>query len=155
MYRFPTEAEWEYAVRAGTQTAFAQGPDVTRSQVNYSDQEKARSLANGDPNFVYTNSLSPVEKLNAANAWGLRHMSGNIRELTMSCWSVRHELWQTSNEYLVHAQAQGECFLVTRGGSYTEQRNFSRTGSRSSIAADTRISDLGFRILREMPTPNP
>lgn len=150
VYRLPTEAEWEYAARAGTQTAFAQGDDVTPEQVNYSDQARARLLAGDDPDYIIYSFPVPVEDLDAANAWGLRHMSGNISERTMSCWSERQQSWPLSSEYLEKARLVDTCYRVRRGGDHSYQKNFSRLGARGQGQFDVRLPHFGFRVVREI-----
>lgn len=150
VYRLPTEAEWEYAARAGTQTAYAQGEDVTQNQVNYSDQTAAKELAGDRPDHIISKLPVPVEELDAANAWGFRHMSGNMSEVTMSCWSVRYKLWPLSSVYLENAQGKSSCRRVVRGGDYASRKSVSRVGSRWGMPQDTRLPDIGFRVVREM-----
>jgi len=150
VYRLPTEAEWEYAARAGTQTAFAQGDAVTQQQVNYSDQTRALELSKDQPGYVISSTPVPVGELTAANAWGLRHMSGNIAEVTMSCWSDRHELWATSSEYRQQALSTQLCERVVRGGSYRASRNNARVAYRRPVDENVRLSDRGFRVVREV-----
>lgn len=155
VYRLPTEAEWEYAARAGTQTPFAQGEEVTTDQVNYNGAGTAELFNLDRPDLVVRWVPVPVEALNAANSWGLRHMSGNVAEITMSCWSDRHEDWMLSSTYLTQAYADTRCRRVTRGGIYTSQMDQVRVAVRGSIRTNVRLRGAGFRVLREMPTPNP
>lgn len=87
VYRPPTEAEWEYAARSGTSTKFAQGDTLTNEQANFTEYQ---SLGNRRvPNRDRLGVPISVDRLDAANAWGLRHMSGNVFEWTMSCLSKR------------------------------------------------------------------
>lgn len=89
VYRLPTEAEWEYAARAGTQTPFAQGEEVNTDQVNFLGSVTETVSGEKRPDLMSRGTPVPVDALDAANAWGLRHMSGNVLEITMSCWTDR------------------------------------------------------------------
>ena len=79
LYRLPTEAEWEYAARAGTQTRFAQGDELTADQANFSRKATENLRKIEMPHLTQRRMPVPVQELDAANAWGLRHMSGNVR----------------------------------------------------------------------------
>ncbi|AXX99757.1 formylglycine-generating enzyme family protein [Profundibacter amoris] len=120
VYRLPTEAEWEYAARAGTQTRFAQGDDLTADQANFS-RRGTEQLRRGVlmPNLVDRYQPVPVDKLDAANAWGVRHMSGNVKELTLSCWTDQHLGLATDSAYLANSRSQDSCKWgrrVSKGG---------------------------------------
>src|SRR5262245_61046778 len=75
-YRLPTEAEWEYAARAGTTTPFAFGPTITPNYVNYDGNEPYGSAPKGE----YRKETIEVGSLNIANAFGLSDMHGNVWE---------------------------------------------------------------------------
>jgi len=151
LYRLPTEAEWEYAARAGTHTPFAQGLDVTKDQVNYGSVAWSRARATGDPREAIGARAVKVEELDAANVWGLRHMSGNVAEITMSCFTDQHMRWSLSSEYLHDAEAGGRCDRSVRGGHYINKRSFSRPASRTPTDDDVRVAFRGLRVIREMP----
>ena len=157
-YRLPTEAEWEYAARAGTQTRFAQGETLTLDQANiaifrhadgseYKFRDKGERYLS-DPNN--RNTPVPVDALDAANAWGLRHMSGNVLELTMSCWGSRHLGLPTSRAYLADAQENESCKRVTKGGAFNGSREYARPASRGTAKETTRSPQRGFRIVKEL-----
>lgn len=139
VYRIPTEAEWEYAARAGTQTRFAQGDSISFEQANFNspDADSPR------PRTPY-----PVDFLDAANRWGIRHMSGNVAERTSSCWTETYAGWSRSSEYLLQSDTVS-CRRVTRGGDHSTPLDFLRTAQRGFSEQDRRSLYVGFRIIRE------
>ena len=148
VYRLPTEAEWEYGARAGTGTKFAQGDSLTTDQANIAvfrwEGDRYKSIPGNRKTPV------PVNMLDAANAWGLRHMAGNLLELTMSCWSERHLGLSTSSTYLTTAQQTNSCRRVAKGGSYGRDAEYARPANRGSGSETIPSSSIGFRIVKEM-----
>lgn len=122
-YRLPTEEEWEYAARAGTTTKWYCGDD----------ESCVSSIAwYGDNSGRITH---PV-KSKKPNAFGLYDMSGNIWELTHSCWRVDYN-------------SREDCkYRSSRGGSWDNYAGGTRSANRSYSAPDDRCSDIGFRLLR-------
>jgi formylglycine-generating enzyme required for sulfatase activity len=147
VYRLPTEAEWEYGARAGTQTPFAQGDELTTDQANFNGFDTAELLKESPPGSRgYPVS---VDELDAANAWGLRHMSGNLLERTMSCWSERHMNWPASSIYLDEA-LNTSCDRVAKGGAYGATMDYARPAARGRGGEDRRSYMVGFRIVRDL-----
>lgn len=152
VYRLPTEAEWEYAARAGTQTRFAQGDELTADQANFSRKatEHLRGRGVSLPALRNRRVPVPVDELDAANAWGVRHMSGNVSELTASCWSDEHLGLPTDSAYLAQIGSRGSCErVVAKGGAFTTAMDGLRPARRVRPTQDKRRSSRGFRVVRE------
>ena len=149
-YRLPTEAEWEYAARAGTTTPFAQGERLTPEQATFSMRATAMSEGKPLPERRRFNEPVPVDALDAANDWGLRHMAGNAGEQTMSCWSDRHLGMRASSEYLEDAQRASNCERVSKDGWYAGNMYFARPANRGRGSQDLRSEYSGFRVAREL-----
>jgi formylglycine-generating enzyme required for sulfatase activity len=149
VYRLPTEAEWEYAARAGTETPFAQGEALTADQANFSRKATENLLGVPMPDLQDRYLPVPVNELEAANAWGVRHMSGNVYELTQSCWSDLHIGLSNDSAYLANSEAQSACRRVGKGGANTTAMNGLRPAARIRPTEDRRRDFLGFRVVRE------
>jgi formylglycine-generating enzyme required for sulfatase activity len=126
-YRLLTEAEWEYACRAGTTTKFSTGETLSRSDANFEDSKLKR-----------TTSVARY----AANAFGLHDMHGNVKEW---CEDVSGEKLPGGTDPLV---TTGGSYPVLRGGSWYYVASNCRSASRDGLAADNRDNDLGFRVAR-------
>jgi len=138
--RLPTEAEWEYACRAGTTTPFAFGNQISPEQVNYNGSCPYQ----GGCKALFRRQTVPVGSL-PANAWGLHEMHGNL-------WEWCHDWWQEDLGYdaALNPQGleQGE-FRVVRGGSWFLSGRGVRSAVRGRFAPDFRNDRLGFRIARD------
>jgi len=152
VYRLPTEVEWEYAAQAGTNTKFAQGDTLTSDQARFLVSVKV----NGRWVTIPKGGGMPVlvDDLDAANAWGLRHMSGNVFERTMSCITQRHLGLETSRIYLDAFNQVKSCDRVVKGGAYPAHAEYARPASRGASSEGGRSSMIGFRIVRELGEKN-
>lgn len=156
LYRVPTEAEWEYAARAGTTTRFAQGDSLTLDQANF--LVSRRNIVNGEYVWLYdlgsARELLPVNLLDAANPWGLRHMSGNASEFTSTCGDGPHRGLTSSSEYLAADAGRTDCKRAVKGGSYDGKVELARPARRVPIPSDHWSPSIGFRVVRDLaPAP--
>jgi formylglycine-generating enzyme required for sulfatase activity len=135
-YRLPTEAEWEYAARAGTPTNFSWGRDVGANHANCEDCSPTptrRTMPAG--------SFRP-------NGFGLYDTSGNVAEWVQDCWNDTYRNAPKDGA----AWTTGQCGQrVLRGGSFSSRSNQVRSSSRFRYDRDVRYYANGFRVVRELP----
>lgn len=144
-YRLPSEAEWEYAARAGTTTPYYWGNEISRSAVNYGpDELRFLPVARGEDRWKYT---SPVGSF-PPNPFGLFDMAGNVWQFTQDCWHDSYAVAPADGT----AQTDGKCDeRVVRGGSWFKPP----MGERSAKRGQGKSSDLkgnheiGFRVVRD------
>ncbi|MDR0683572.1 MAG: SUMF1/EgtB/PvdO family nonheme iron enzyme [Spirochaetaceae bacterium] len=135
-YRLPTEAEWEYACRAGTATPFNTGGTITGA-ANYNGVYPA--TASGP---AYPAKTVPVGTY-PANKWGLSDMHGNVWEW---CWDWFGDYGEESQADL-GGPAAG-IYRVIRGGGWYGYAPHLRSAARLSLSPSSRASYLGFRVAR-------
>jgi formylglycine-generating enzyme required for sulfatase activity len=140
-FRLPTEAEWEYACRAGTSTAYAVGPQITTAQANID----GRFSVDVDDGAAYEKTL-PVGKF-PPNAWGLHDMHGNVWEWTNDRYGPYNPRFDTDPR---GAEIGGT--RVIRGGSWHFDAASARCALRYTHAPQDSGFSLGFRVVGE-PTP--
>ena len=137
--RLPTEAEWEYACRAGSTTPYYTGNILTTSQANYDGDHINRN----NPKGVFRKQTLPVGNF-SPNAWGLYNMHGNVYE-----WC--HD-WYDANYYKNSPlrNPQGPSYgktRVLRGGSWLVFGINCRSAARRNYAPTSSRSSVGFRIV--------
>ena len=139
-YRLLTEAEWEYAARAGTTSTYSFGDTIEASQANFDDPDEGSTVPVGrDP----------------ANNWGLHDVHGNVAEWVADCWHPNYgedgmvdaptdgsewatDCTSTSNEGVINR--------VIRGGSWKDNQIPLRSAARANAVETNRPRDYGFRV---------
>lgn len=152
-YRLLTEAEWEYAARAGTTTTRFWGDDADKScdYANGADRSTARLVAgaenwyvaNCDDRHAYTAPAGSYRP----NAFGLHDMLGNVEEWTQDCWIGNYRGAPTDGS----AVAAGDCSMrVVRGGSWDDAPVGVPAAYRVGSPATIRVYRRGFRVAADM-----
>jgi len=139
-YCLPSEAEWEYACRAGTTTPFHFGETITPELVNYDGRYPYRNAPKG----TYRQKTTPVGSFQVANTFGLYDMHGNVREWCADHWQNSYQgapndgsIWLSSDEF---------SGWVVRGGSWFNYPWYCRSAYRNNNPGN-RNYDIGFRVV--------
>lgn len=141
VYGLPTEAQWEYACRAGAQTPFSFGETISTDQANYHGDYTYGDGRKG----TYREKTLPVGSL-AANAWGLYDVHGNVGE-----WCAdRYGDYGTAAESDPAGPEQGNQRVV-RGGSWRSYPGACRCGFRLRNEAGAASYNVGFRVVFAVP----
>ena len=143
-YRLPSEAEWEYAARAGTTTAYSWGANIGRNRANCSGC--------GSP---WDDDRTAPAGSFAANRFGLHDMHGNVTEWVQDCWNDDYEGAPIdgaarANGLLDYGRCAGR---MLRGGSWVDFAGSIRSSSRRSAVADRRYREFGFRVAKTLVQP--
>lgn len=139
-YRLPTEAEWEYACRAGMQTPFHFGPTIRADLANYDGNH---TYGNG-PQGQYREQTTPSGSFEVANDFGLYDMHGNVWEWCADPW---HDNYNGAPSDGSAWEIGGDRHLrVLRGGSWDFNPSYCRSAQRARYAADLRYFNISFRI---------
>ena len=142
-YRLPSEAEWEYACRAGTMTPFHFGKTITSDLANY----KGSSIYANESKGEYRGKTIQVGSF-PPNAFGLYDMHGNVWEWCQDDWHDNYKNAPTDGSPWF---SEDSSIKVTRGGSWYSNPHFSRSACRSPNARDNRSPDLGVRVVCVAP----
>lgn len=142
-YRLLSEAEWEYAARAGAKTPFGFGQTVSDSQANfdatkvYGDGQAGRRRGTTLP----VGAFSP-------NAFGLFDMHGNVLEWIEDCYAENYASGQPSNGA---PYSPATCsYRIARGGSWANDPSLLRSALRAGDPATARMKNLGVRVARDL-----
>ena len=152
-YRLPTEAEWEYACRAGTNTPFHFGQSITPDLVNYDGNYPYRNAARGN----YRNKTTPVGSF-PGNPWGLHDMHGNLWEWCQDEWHDSYaekpeSLKQNGSIVWETTSPSSDTLRVLRGGSWGNDARNCRSANRYWYGSSFSLNDGGFRLILAARTP--
>jgi len=147
-YRLPSEAEWEYAARAGSASRYCFGNELGCSEGNTGSFRLEGRNGEGWRRFLPF--CAPMNRAidvgcYPANLWGLFDMHGNVWEFTSDAWHGPIDALHSS-----HTEKIGQWF-VTKGGSWFEPAWFSRSAARKPRRSNELDMNLGFRVVRETP----
>ena len=143
-FALPTEAQWEYACRAGTATPFHFGETLSTDQANYDGNYP---YGGGDKG-LYRRETMPVGSF-PANAWGLRDVHGNVCEWCASPFAGSYDGTESKG-----AEAPGD-MRARRGGSWGDIGRACRSASRINAYTVYRKPHLGFRVSRVVGVASP
>ena len=134
-YTLPTEAQWEYACRAGTTTALNSGKNLSDMYVCPEMDEVGWYVGNSDETTHPAGQKQP-------NAWGLYDMHGNVMEWCLDIY------WSTypSTPVTDPTGADSGSYMVVRGGLWVSSASGCRSASRSSCMFSGRLNSVGFRV---------
>jgi eukaryotic-like serine/threonine-protein kinase len=143
-YRLPSEAEWEYACRAQTQTPFAYGETIVPAVVNCDGTFPYINAAQGE----YRQKTTIVANF-PPNAFGLYDMHGNLWEWCLDEWVEDYNNAPTDGSVRenVISLAKGNYYRLLRGGSWRNGARDCRSAVRSYSAASSRSYNMGFRVV--------
>ena len=145
-YRLPSEAEWEYAARAGTTMAYSFGASINCSQANYARRP-------GDPcNSGSNASLARTVGVGSfsANDFGLYDMHGNVWEWVEDCYNVGTGYTGAPTDGSARTSCNAVRFVL-RGGSWSSSRFSARSAERLRVTSSSRRSNnLGFRLVQDL-----
>ena len=140
-YRLPSEAEWEYACRAGTKTPFHVGETITTDLANYDGNYVYGKGTKGE----YREETTPVGQFGVANNFGLCELHGNVWEWCADPWHSNYE--NTPTDGSVWEAGGDDSYRIIRGGSWSSDPGDCRSAYRRCSTPDDRSGSVGFRVV--------
>lgn len=139
-YQLPSEAQWEYACRAGTKTPFSTGETITSQMADYVGTYTYNAEVAGE----YRQSTTPVGKF-SHNAFGLQDMHGNVWEWSADYWHDDYRGAPTNGK--PWEQARRSAMRTVRGGGWLDAPQKIRSASRSGYLETALNRTIGFRVV--------
>jgi len=143
-YRLPSEAEWEYAARAGATTAYWWGDAADHDHANYGNDSCCSGAIVGTDRWFGT---APVGSF-PANPFGLYDMNGNVMEFTADCWHPDYSGAPVDGSAWNDDERCG--MRAVRGGAWNSTPSFIRASDRIWILTAMRNNIMGFRVARDV-----
>jgi len=137
--RLPTEAQWEYACRAGSATTFHYGDRLSSDQANFDGNDTYGGVSKG----VYRQKTVPVGSFQP-NAFGLHDMHGNVWEWCADWHGEDYYANSPSTDPVGPSSGTGR---ILRGGSWCNHADYCRSATRVRYKPDDRIDHIGFRVV--------
>ncbi|NMF66986.1 formylglycine-generating enzyme family protein [Brasilonema octagenarum UFV-E1] len=151
-YRLPSEAEWEYAARAGTTTPFHFGETISTDLANYDgtdseDRKWSGSSYGQGSKGIYREETTPVGNFGVANAFGLYDIHGNVWEWCADHWHENYEGAPTDGSAWFDESDNDNRHYLLRGGSWFSNPGYCRSAYRFIFSAGVRVYNYnGFRV---------
>ncbi len=142
-YTLPSEAQWEYACRAGTSTPFHFGETIDSKYANYN----ANYVYGPGEKGEYRKQTTPVGSFNVANRFGLYDMHGNVFEWCLDHWHESYKDAPRDASAWLDQNASEDAERLLRGGSWFNAPWYCRAAYRGRPRADGRPDDIGFRLM--------
>lgn len=158
LLRLPSEAEWEYACRAGTEGPFGFEGTPDHARINFNDGDVAKAVVvKGELQVEWNTPPAPECPMSSVpagslppNPWGLHEMHGNLMEWCADRYASEAYAERGSLTLDPVVREKGEGQHTLRGGSWYDHARFCRSSARSAGGPTTRSNRIGFRVARSL-----
>ena len=145
-YRLPTEAEWEYSCRAGSNQAYAWGQEIDCTKAMYANSRKKDECREHAKKLGVKKAGPAPVKSYPPNPWGLHDMHGNVWEWCQDWYGPYPEATVTDPQ----GPDSGE-YRIRRGGSWFSGGKKCRSANRANAHPGSKFQNSGFRLIMEVP----